>query len=271
MLPSGQLPIQTIQQNVLKQVVFSTQAPQVRCTRRPHRIGDGVVQIAVIGRLVTPREPARQIATTDEVGQLARRRIPRLRRRIPRMNQRPHPRAGGDLGGQRCGHDPAADHHRGLVCAGPVGGSGPAPRRSSSPATVCPARPAAVPGRRAAPGVSSARLRSSAMTCTTVARAQRSPPRGTQGHRTRRPADHPMRQRCRRIGAALFERARIGVAHCPRHRIQPLVQRGGVVAEQLAVDPGQAAAFLVGDHIDMAASGAELDPAQRVGSWRSTQ
>ena len=95
-----------------EQVVFSTQTRQIRRAGRPHRIRNRMVQIAAIRRLVTARESTRQISAPHEVGQLARRRIPRLRRAIPWMNQRADRRRGRDFGSQqRCGHDPTTDHH----------------------------------------------------------------------------------------------------------------------------------------------------------------
>jgi hypothetical protein len=93
---------------------------------------------------------------------------------------------------------------------------------------------------------------------------------GTIGRPTLRisaPAGQPVTavgQRSQRIRAALLQGARIGIADRPRHRIQALIQRRRVMAEQRALDPRQAAAFVVGADVDVAASGAELATAQRV-------
>jgi len=54
----------------LEQVVFSTQAPQIRRTGRPRRIRDRMVQVAAIPRLITAREPTRHIPTAHKIGQL---------------------------------------------------------------------------------------------------------------------------------------------------------------------------------------------------------
>jgi hypothetical protein len=67
-----------------------------------------------------------------------------------------------------------------------------------------------------------------------------------------------MGHRAQRIGAALLERARIAAAHSARHRIQPLIQRGDILAEQRALDPRQPGAVSTGHHVDVAAARTEL-------------
>src|SRR5262245_21933973 len=50
----------------------------------------------------------------------------------------------------------------------------------------------------------------------------------------------------------------LGAAHPARHRIQALIHRGGVMTEQLGLDRRHATAILLVEHVDMAASRAEL-------------
>ena len=66
--------------------MFSTQALQVRRLRRPHRIGDGVVDVADVGGFIAAREPTRQIPAPDERRQHRRGDIAPLGRAVAGMN-----------------------------------------------------------------------------------------------------------------------------------------------------------------------------------------
>jgi hypothetical protein len=79
---------------------------------------------------------------------------------------------------------------------------------------------------------------------------------------TRQPIG-PVADGAQRVGTPLIDGAWIGVAHRAGHRLQPLVQGGGVVIEQHRLDRGGAAA--VGwAYLDTTAAGARLRAPQRI-------
>jgi hypothetical protein len=161
------------------------------------------------------------------------------------MNHRSDGRGGGQLGRQQwCRHDPTTHHHRRIGVRRPRRGRlrhrlGQCHRpqlRGGGPGRAGPVqlhhgviRKALLLGdhvddHRGWGGSRSGTVRAPALAGQPIPAVPESP---------------------QRIGAALLERARIAIAHSARHRIQPVIQRGGVMTEQLAIDIGHAAAMLI--------------------------
>jgi hypothetical protein len=154
----------------LEQVMFSTQAPQIRRTGRPP--GYGIVW-SKSQRYAGSSQPGNRHVISRQrtkIGQRPGRHVARFRRPIPGMDERPNPRLTDHLGGQqRRRHDPATDHHHRVRPrrAGNRVGANASAIVISRNGLDSPGRAASTPS--SCTGVSSATLRSSAMTCTTVA------------------------------------------------------------------------------------------------------
>ena len=108
----------------LEQVMFSTQTFQIRRLRGPHRVGDGVVQIATSAGSSQPGNRHVRSRHRTKSPTLPR-HIARLRRCIPGMHDGPDRRGVRELGGQqRRGQHPPPMITAGSVSAGPVGRGG---------------------------------------------------------------------------------------------------------------------------------------------------
>ena len=163
---------------------------------------------------------------------------------------------------QRRRQDRATDHHGGVGIAGAVGGNGPAPRRGSCLQLLTAAPPGCpVQGHTA---VSSDQPRLLGDHLTTAALGAFLPPTSRRRLRTGRRAGPRRRQRAQRVCAALFKRARVGPAHRPGHRVEPLVQRGRVSGRTTGHPRRHPAPILGRADIDVAAARAELRPPHRV-------